>query len=254
MKRKCIATTVNGYPCRGKPLPNNPHCKRHDYSKRPRCNFIIKGKTYEGKVSPTRRCSKHINIKIHNSRCKYHRNKVKNVEVKNVEVKNVEEEDKMEKRGILKFKKRLELLDKKGLTSVLLYLYEQGTEEQIERAVGFIELLELPVKKVSTPVKKVSTPVKKVDFIMIKTPYKNSRGKSQYYSWACPTCHTSNVKGTNIKANDFECRGKCSTCKKNVRNIFFHIEQGSENITFSSRGECKIFCEKINAQRGWMNE
>ena len=203
MKRKCKATTVGGFACRGPPLKNNPHCKRHDYSKRPRCNFIIKGKTYEGKVSPTRRCSKHINIKIHNSRCKYHRNKVKNVEVKNVEVKNVEEEDKMEKRGTIEsFKKWAEGSDKKTLMALLLYLYEHGAEEQVKRAAKFCDLLGLLSKEI-TP-KKVTPIAQNRPTVNISAETYTKEGKPRcQHMWE--TEGGSYLQGAMMGTSDYQC-------------------------------------------------
>ncbi len=73
--------------------------------------------------------------------------------------------------------------------------------------------------------------------------------KARYIPWKCASCAHSNCKGTNLPENPIECRGKCSQCSKNVRNVYRHVEKMWTSEGFSTRMDCLRFCEGLNAER-----
>jgi hypothetical protein len=71
--------------------------------------------------------------------------------------------------------------------------------------------------------------------------------KARYLPWKCPSCGLSNVKGTNLPENSVECRGRCSGCLRNVRNVYRHIPRSSEG--FPTSRQCSRFCDSVNDDR-----
>tara|TARA_R110000824_G_scaffold182461_1_gene363331 strand:+ start:45 stop:1118 length:1074 start_codon:yes stop_codon:yes gene_type:complete len=79
-----------------------------------------------------------------------------------------------------------------------------------------------------------------------------STAKDRYIPWKCAACGHSNTKGTNLPEtldSTIECRGKCSQCSRNVRNVYRHVEKMWGPHGFETRGECLRFCDGLNVER-----
>ena len=84
---------------------------------------------------------------------------------------------------------------------------------------------------------------------MIREIENKNDKKTRYIPWECANCTFSNVKGTNLPENPDECRGKCSQCGSNVRNVYRHVERTWGPHGFSTRYDCLRFCDGLNAER-----
>jgi transcription elongation factor Elf1 len=79
----------------------------------------------------------------------------------------------------------------------------------------------------------------------------NGSKKQFYWVIKCPDCGEPYIKGTNMTKGDtewcLECRGKCSSCNRNVRYIFNHLWPNLDYYT--SRPDAKQQCKVLSDAR-----